>query len=668
MLALLVAASGTAGAPQAMASFRTDQFHMGNDLNGRNGFRINGAQLNSKFGVSAIAGDFNGDGMTDLAFGASELDAVDGPAAMGAVYVLFGNRQGFPATLDVASLDGSNGFRIDGTHQLHRLGLTLSAGDLNGDGLDDLVMTSGFFGESSTVWTPHPGPVYVLYGSRDGFPAVLPAANIDGSNGFRFIDEDSVEAAEVDSTFVATMARDINGDGRADLIIGEPHYDPEGGNDRLGRAHVVYGRGSNFPATLRLADLDGETGFSLAPPDDVRRFGNAVAAVDLNGDGLDDVVIGAPFRADISSDFSGQVYIVYGRSDGFPAMVDTSALDGSNGFVAYGGGYLVGASVGRAGDVDGDGIEDLIIGSPHTNYIGTQRGTGAAYVLLGSDNGYPHMTDGRYYLFGYRDSDFVIVGVDPEGLLGVSVNTAGDLNADGYADVIVSAKAWQVTTSVVVVFGGPQAGLRNWLFASYEPQYWEPDELWLGDGIGLALTSDIPGTDECGAAVGPAGDFNGDGVDDVVVGCPRYPSSDTVLGHAFVLFGGLTGFGEVPVAGVSDEAVDFGDVLLGQASPPRTVTLTNTGYVVDLELGELALDGSGSGAFAISNDLCSNQVLAQDASCTFELTFTPSARGPRTASVHVPSNAPSGPNTVALEGIGTGGPDALFGNGFESDG
>ena len=132
-----------------------------------------------------------------------------------------------------------------------------------------------------------------------------------------------------------------------------------------------------------------------------------------------------------------------------------------------------------------------------------------------------------------------------------------------------------------------------------------------------------------------------------------------------MLFGGLTGPGEVPVAGLSQTALDFGDVLLGQTSPVQTVTLQNIGYVHALVLGPLALSGADAGDFSLSNDSCSNQTLAQDATCSFDIALTPGGTGARSALVDIPSNAPSGPDVVALDGVGAVLPDALFSDGFE---
>ena len=154
-------------------------------------------------------------------------------------------------------------------------------------------------------------------------------------------------------------------------------------------------------------------------------------------------------------------------------------------------------------------------------------------------------------------------------------------------------------------------------------------------------------------------------MDDIVIGARSSGQSDSPPGRAIVLFGGLTGPGEVPVAGLSQTALDFGDVLLGQTSPTQTVTLQNIGYVHALVLGPLALSGTDAGDFQLSNDSCSNQTLAQDATCSFDIALTPGGTGARSALVDIPSNAPSGPDVVALDGVGTVLPDALFSDGFE---
>ncbi|HZJ14834.1 MAG TPA: VCBS repeat-containing protein, partial [Chthoniobacteraceae bacterium] len=199
-------------------------------LEGPNGFKINGA---SGYSVSE-AGDINRDGFDDLIIG------VDGLS-----YVIFGKAGGFAASLNVATLDGSNGFKING-------GSTVSAaGDINGDGFGDLIMGAPSTSPNGT------GASSVVFGKASGFAASLNLSTLDGSNGFKI----TGEAAGDNSGTSVSAAGDVNGDGFGDLIIGAHLADPNGPSS--GASYVVFGKGGAFAASLNLSTLDGSNGFQI---------------------------------------------------------------------------------------------------------------------------------------------------------------------------------------------------------------------------------------------------------------------------------------------------------------------------------------------------------------------------------------------------------------------
>ena len=167
------------------------------DLDGTNGFQISGGGATDRFGYSvASVGDFNGDGYDDFIVGAYHADA--NGADSGASYLVFGKATGFDADFDVSTLDGTNGFRLNGEAADQESGRAVrSAGDVNGDGFDDLVISS-HGGPNG----PKAGAAHVVFGKASGFSASLDLSALDGSDGFQI----SGEAADYVNHFIAASA------------------------------------------------------------------------------------------------------------------------------------------------------------------------------------------------------------------------------------------------------------------------------------------------------------------------------------------------------------------------------------------------------------------------------------------------------------------------------
>ena len=227
-------------------------------LNGSNGFRLDGvAEGDNSGGSVSGAGDVNGDGFADLIIGAR--GARPNGDLSGSSYVVFGKKTGFAATLALSTLNGSDGFRLDGTAAMDESGRSVSsAGDVNGDGFADLIVGAPFADSNGSA----SGSSYVVFGRKAGFPAILALASLNGTNGFRL---DGAAATDVSGASVSS-AGDVNGDGFADLIVGAYSATPHGENS--GASFVVFGRapdsartrtgsaagqyisGGNFPDTL----------------------------------------------------------------------------------------------------------------------------------------------------------------------------------------------------------------------------------------------------------------------------------------------------------------------------------------------------------------------------------------------------------------------------------
>ena len=333
--------------------------------------------LDDRCGMSVSnAGDVNGDGFDDIIMGAPN-NSVDGVGYAGECYVVFGHSGSFSASLDLATLNGTNGFSITGVDPNDSIGYSVSAaGDINGDGFDDILVGDANAdpgGDSSA------GSTYVIFGKASGFSVSLNLANIDGSNGFRI---DGIDAYDW-SGLAISSAGDVNSDGFDDLLIAAEGASSGIGIDQ-GECYVVFGKSTGFTASFDLSTLNGLNGFRLIGVDSGDRSGFSVSAAgDVNGDGFDDIIISANLASPGGQEYAGESYVVFGKAAGFAAAIDLAALNGSDGFRIQGVAEddWSGTSVSAAGDVNNDGFDDVIVSSPGTSSANLD--TGATYVIFG---------------------------------------------------------------------------------------------------------------------------------------------------------------------------------------------------------------------------------------------------------------------------------------------
>ncbi len=318
-----------------------------------------------------------------------------------------------------------------------------------------------------------------------------------------------------------SSAGDVNGDGYEDIIIGAPFNDAGGVN--AGRAYIYFGG----TAMDSIADviLTGEAAGDI--------FGISVASAgDVNGDSYDDVIVGAQENS-AGGTAAGRVYIYYGGE-----LMDDTADIIMTGTTPY---NFFGKCVAGAGDVNGDGYDDVLASAPSDNI-----GTGIAYI---------------YYGGSLMDTipDVIMIGENLLQYFGSSIASAGDVNGDGFADVLIGGAYNSSTT-----FAG-----KAYLYFGGVVMDSTADVVMNGEMI----------SDRFGYSVSSAGDVNGDGFSDVIIGSINNDAGGMNAGRAYVYFGAAnmdsiadwisTGeasedqFGS-SVASVGDVNGDgFGDIIVG---------------------------------------------------------------------------------------------------------
>ena len=489
-------------------------------LNGSNGFIINGIDDNDFSGWSvSTAGDVNGDGKDDIIIGAPGADIDENDE--GESYVIFGGTNiGAGGSIDLSSLDGTNGFVIKGIDKEDFTGFWVSdAGDVNGDGTGDIII--GATGADNIGRDA--GESYVIYGAQNiGSSGTLELSSLDGSNGFRI---DGGSFSEFAGWEVSSLG-DINGDGKDDLIIGAYGADNNGVRD-AGASYVVFGGQTtavNDDGVLSGFEIDGSNGFILKGINEEDDFGYAVRGVgDINGDGRDDIIVGAP-GGDGDSEDSGIAYVIFGAFGiGSSGSFDISGLDGSNGFVIEGvaASHFAGYSVSDAGDVNGDGKDDLIIAAPNAAPYAE------SYVLFGNSG---IGQTGKVFLSGLTEEEgFVINGINADVESGIFLSAAGDVNNDGKNDIIIGApdddpdgKTDAGRAYVIYGFKDDIQLVAADFNGDNKADILERDRaggdnnLWQMDGATVVSANPIPPLNDGDWQIQDAADFNGDNRADVL--------------------------------------------------------------------------------------------------------------------------------------------------------
>jgi hypothetical protein len=427
----------------------------------------------------------------------------------------------------VAGPEPSIGYRISGIETGNWAGSVSCAGDVNGDGLDDVIVGARYAPPTGEVAS---GRSYVVFGKANSEGIRL--AEIEaGVGGFvlRGIDFSDNSGRSVSG------GGDINGDMLDDLVIGARGADP-GGVNGAGEVYVVFGKANGTPVDL--ADVAaGVGGFVVNGIDENDQAGYSVSITgDVNGDGRDDLIIGAALADPLGSSLAGESYVVFGKANGTPVNL-SSVTSGVGGFVIRGVNPFdqSGNSVSAAGDVNGDNLEDLVVGAFRADPDQTDD-AGTSYVVFGKANGTPVNLSSVMNGSG----GFAMIGDQRGDLSGSSVSGAGDVNGDNLDDVLIGAPG-----------GTGSAGTSYVVFGKADTILVDLAQVENGLG-GFSIVGEASG-DRSGRSVSDAGDVNGDGMADVIIGAySADPPGRENAGASYVVFGKM-----------STTEVDLADVAAG---------------------------------------------------------------------------------------------------------
>ncbi|MDF1721672.1 MAG: hypothetical protein P1U65_13430 [Minwuia sp.] len=564
---------------------------LGNDFDATIGFIFGSAESGEKFGFGIDGiGDINGDGLDDIIVGAGYGTTYYGEGqsqTTGEAFVLFGNTTpGFTQNtdnLDTVGL-GFEPFQSD----ISPFGIfgydVAGIGDLNGDGFNDFAISARNEYTRNVYGT---GEVTVVFGTEDGLGADLDVSNLDGSDGFTIL-ANSAGIGELGYSIAG--GGDFNGDGIDDLIIGAASS-TYGQANAAGEVFVVFGSTDPFVAgtdagtllaTGRAAVIQGQDQFA--------RFGESVDfAGDFNGDGFDDIIVGAP-----DADGSGEAFVIFGTGDIAQSTLVDDLVTANEAIVITGSqaSDALGHAVSGAGDVNGDGLDDVIIGSPYNDDVANDAG--AAFVIFGTST--PGNIDTSLIALDGNDG-FAIFGRSEADSVGFAVDGGGDANGDGFGDLLVGAFNADYSGNyglgeVYVVFG-TDGGFASQI---------SPDDF---DGLnGLVIRGADTGT-YTGREVAFLGDVNGDGFDDVALSSYYTASGGGLYDAAFIVFGVdntgqaqvgdananlLTGDGDANllVGGAGDDTLD------GLGGNDTLIGATGDDSLIGGDDNDLLRGGSGS--------------------------------------------------------------------------
>lgn len=445
--------------------------------------------LTSPSHVLTALGDINNDGKNDFGIG----DHFKGYYA-----IIYGHDQANPIALD--HLAPPQGIILQGPYQktaAHCHSFE-NIGDFNGDGIDDVAI--GISG----AWDKERGQVYIVYGPFDESLHYADLNALSNTQKTLIVGEERCHLG------ADLHGIDWNHDGISDIVIGADEYSqPLSAGDGTktpwtGTAYIIYGKKGGYENPIHASFLSAEEGIQIRTPHQAYQlFGWNVHSVgDVNNDGLEDLAIGGFGDLDVLPENGGIVYIIYGQKN--PTSIDFKDFSHHDGFVIYGQPYdHIGMEIVRASDINGDGIDDLILPAPFA-------ATPSIYVIFGNAERTELRVDCQDLLT--RKEGFLIAHLDREAPFAGSVTT-GDWDQDGYSDILIAESTFP---------NGPLGYIMR--------DTWRQKHIYVLSGKSLSEhpldeskvvypknSCVIPVTAENSIQIKNIGDFNGDGTEDLAI-------------------------------------------------------------------------------------------------------------------------------------------------------